>query len=305
MTVRLFCDWRMIVSSLDRVLRMKRRGSDLDAGALSCREVRRKIRFFADRRGHPSARRAWRIAADLAARLIQKARQLSAQAPIAVDRPDTVDALGSTTIDLCLAPVSAGGFSPHHSGRPTPDAAGSARADSLLRGDHRRALPRGQRPRPARDRAGSLPRHGPGLPRFRPAPWAPASGRLLRHPRQARAALGAARFAAARSGHRRAQRSARTPARILLAPVHSAVRRSFPDKLRVVRFDDAGQERRFGFLTHHPRRSALSIGQLDQLCWQVEFFFQFMTHYSFHKCPLRRPRAHSYSPLTSHGHDYD
>ena len=45
-------------------------------------------------------------------------------------------------------------------------------------------------------------------------------------------------------------------------------RQSFPDKRRVVRFDDAGQDRRFGFLTPHLRRPALSLCQLDKRRWQ-------------------------------------
>lgn len=47
--------------------------------------------------------RDWRIYAELAHRLIAQARVLYADDPIGVDLPDTVYALDSTTIDLCLS----------------------------------------------------------------------------------------------------------------------------------------------------------------------------------------------------------
>jgi hypothetical protein len=46
--------------------------------------------------------RDWRIYADLAARLIRRARRLYAQEPLGVELDQTIYALDSTTIDLCL-----------------------------------------------------------------------------------------------------------------------------------------------------------------------------------------------------------
>ncbi len=47
--------------------------------------------------------RDWRIYADLAQRLISRARRLYAQDPLGVDLAQTIYALDSTTIDLCLS----------------------------------------------------------------------------------------------------------------------------------------------------------------------------------------------------------
>ncbi len=47
--------------------------------------------------------RDWRIYADLAQRLIARARRLYANEPLAVELEQTVYALDSTTIDLCLS----------------------------------------------------------------------------------------------------------------------------------------------------------------------------------------------------------
>ena len=47
--------------------------------------------------------RDWRIYADLAQRLISRARRLYAQEPLSIELDQTVYALDSTTIDLCLS----------------------------------------------------------------------------------------------------------------------------------------------------------------------------------------------------------
>ena len=54
--------------------------------------------------------RDWRIYADLAALLIKKAQRLYSEEELAVDLPDTVYALDSTTIDLCLSLFPWAGF---------------------------------------------------------------------------------------------------------------------------------------------------------------------------------------------------
>src|SRR5437868_4095139 len=53
-------------------------------------------------------------------------------------------------------------------------------------------------------------------------------------------------------------------------------RKAFPDKLRVVRFYDRLQERRFGFLSNHLLLPALTICQLYKMRWQVELFFKWI-----------------------------
>ncbi len=64
----------------------------------------------------------------------------------------------------------------------------------------------------------------------------------------------------------------------------------FPDKMRVVRFHDAAQGRRFGFLANHLRLPALTICQLYQMRWQVELFFKWIKQH------LRIKRFYGTSP---------
>jgi Domain of unknown function (DUF4372)/Transposase DDE domain len=53
-------------------------------------------------------------------------------------------------------------------------------------------------------------------------------------------------------------------------------RKNFPDKLRLVRFYDSVQDRRFCFLTNHLVLPALTICQLYNMRWQVELFFKWI-----------------------------
>jgi Domain of unknown function (DUF4372)/Transposase DDE domain len=53
-------------------------------------------------------------------------------------------------------------------------------------------------------------------------------------------------------------------------------RKAFPDKLRLVRFYDCVQARRFGFLSNHLLLPALTICQLYKMRWQVELFFKWI-----------------------------
>ena len=53
-------------------------------------------------------------------------------------------------------------------------------------------------------------------------------------------------------------------------------RRDFPDKLRLVRFYDTVQDRRFCFLTNQLLLPALTICQLYKMRWQVELFFKWI-----------------------------
>ena len=53
-------------------------------------------------------------------------------------------------------------------------------------------------------------------------------------------------------------------------------RKDFPDKLRLVRFYDSVQDRRFCFLTNHLLLPALTICQLYKMRWQVELFFKWI-----------------------------
>ena len=60
-------------------------------------------------------RRDWRIFAEFAQRLIAQARKLYAQEDLGLDLSNTIYALDSTTIDLCLSLFSLGTL-PHQQG---------------------------------------------------------------------------------------------------------------------------------------------------------------------------------------------
>ena len=129
-------------------------------------------------------RRDWRIQADFSQRLIVRARRLYAGEPLAVDLADTVYALDSTTIDLCLSVFPWANFR-------TTKAAVKLHTLLDLRGSIPSFMhvsdgkfPRRQRARHPRPGTGSHLRHGPCLPGLRaPVPDAPNRS-LLRHPGQ-------------------------------------------------------------------------------------------------------------------------
>ena len=71
--------------------------------------------------------RDWRIFADFACRLIATARRLYVQEPMGVDLDQSLYALDSTTIDLCLTAVSVGPVPATQSGGQDAHAARPAR----------------------------------------------------------------------------------------------------------------------------------------------------------------------------------
>src|SRR5208337_2940470 len=140
-------------------------------------------------------------------------------------------------------PLSVGTFSLNQSRDQTAYSTRPAWTDSFLYRNHRWALPRCQGARCADGRAGSLLRYGPWLPGLLPPLHAPSSWRLLCHPRSQRSAL---------------------------------CTLYFPAELRLVRFYDSVQDRRFSFLTNHLLLPALTICQLYKMRWQVELFFKWI-----------------------------
>jgi hypothetical protein len=71
--------------------------------------------------------RDWRIYAELAQRLIVQARRLYTNEDLGFDLANTVYALDSTTIDLCLAVFSVGAFPDDQGGGQDAHAAGFTR----------------------------------------------------------------------------------------------------------------------------------------------------------------------------------
>ena len=80
-------------TSFDRIV--ERYAGEYRARTLSCREHFRALVF--------AQLRDWRIYADFAQVLIAQARRLYASEPGVLDVEETVYALDSTTIDLCLS----------------------------------------------------------------------------------------------------------------------------------------------------------------------------------------------------------
>src|SRR5262249_41067607 len=130
-----------------------------------------------------NAMRDWRIYCDFAQRLIGIARQLYAEEPLGIELKDTVYALDSTTIDLCLSVFSWAPF------RSTKAAVKlhtllDAWQHSVVYLHQRRQVSRRQCPRPPRARARRLLRHGSSLYRFRAIGPPQRGWQLLRYPRE-------------------------------------------------------------------------------------------------------------------------
>lgn len=211
----------------------------------------------------------WRIYADFAQVLIRRARQLYARELLAVELAQTVYALDSTTIDLCLSLFP---------WAPFRRCKGAVKLHTLL------------------DLRGSIPcfmhiSHGKmhdvtaldHLPIEPGACYVMDRGyvdflRLYRFTQ-------AGAFFVTRSKRnldctRRAHRivdkitGLRSDQTVVLAGPKSS--RLYPDPLRRIAFYDAENERRFVFLTNNFALPALTIAQLYKCRWQVELFFKWI-----------------------------
>jgi hypothetical protein len=211
----------------------------------------------------------WRIYADFAQVLIGRARQLYAHEPLAVELEQTVYALDSTTIDLCLSLFP---WAPFRRRK------GAVKLHTLL------------------DLRGSIPcfvhiSHGKmhdvtaldHLPIEPGAFYVMDRGyvdflRLYRFTQ-------AGAFFVTRSKRnldctRRQRRivdkvtGLRSDQTVVLAGPKSS--RLYPDPLRRIVFYDAENERRFVFLTNNVALPALTIAQLYKCRWQVELFFKWI-----------------------------
>ena len=211
----------------------------------------------------------WRIYADFAQVLIRRARQLYAREPLAVELKQTIYALDSTTIDLCLSLFP---WAPFRRKK------GAVKLHTLL------------------DLRGNIPcfvhiSHGKmhdvtaldHLPIEPGAFYVMDRGyvdflRLYRFTQ-------AGAFFVTRSKRNldctRRQRRAvdkttglRSDQTIVLAGPKSS--RLYPDPLRRVAFYDVENRRRFVFLTNNFALPALTVAQLYKCRWQVELFFKWI-----------------------------
>jgi hypothetical protein len=215
-------------------------------------------------RGHD-----WRIYADFAQVLIRRARTLYAQEPFGVDLKQTVYALDSTTIDLCLSLFPWARFRRHK---------GAIKLHTLL------------------DLQGNIPcfvhvSHGktPDVTVLDQLPIEPGAFYVMDRGyvdfrRLYRFTTAAAFFVTRGKRNLDCTRRARRPIdkatglrsdqTIVLAGAKSS--QSYPEALRRVAFYDTERKRRLVFLTNNFTLPALTIARLYKCRWQVELFFKWI-----------------------------
>lgn len=211
----------------------------------------------------------WRIYADFAQVLIRRARKLYAQEPLAVDLAQTVYALDSTTIDLCLSLFPWAKFRRRK---------GAVKLHTLL------------------DLRGNIPcfmhvSHGKmhdvnvlDQLLIEPGAFYVMDRGYLDYKRLYRFTMGSAFFVTRGKRNLDCTRRARRPVdkttglrsdqTIVLAGPKSS--RLYPDPLRRIVFYDAEQKRRLMFLTNNFSLPAITIAQLYKCRWQVELFFKWI-----------------------------
>jgi hypothetical protein len=211
----------------------------------------------------------WRIYADFAQVLIRRARQLYVNEALAVDLEQTVYALDSTTIDLCLSLFP---WAPFRRRK------GAVKLHTLL------------------DLRGSIPcfvhvSHGKmhDVTALDHLPLEPAAFYIMDRGyvdfrRLHRFTQSGAFFVTrskknldcTRRAHRAVDKSSglRSDQTIVLAGPKSS--RLYPEALRRVAFYDVENRRRFVFLTHNFALPALTIARLYKCRWQVELFFKWI-----------------------------
>ena len=211
----------------------------------------------------------WRIFADFAQVLISHARKLHADDPMGVEVEQTVYALDSTTIDLCLSLFPWARFRRRK---------GAVKLHTLI--DLRGNIPTFVRITHGKTHDVTVLDHLPiepgsfyvmdgGYVDFRrlywfticPAFFVTRAKRGLDYTRRSR---------------RRVDKSTglRSDQTIVLAGPKTS--RLYPDPLRRISFYDAENDRRFVFLTNSFTLPALTIAKLYKCRWQVELFFKWI-----------------------------
>lgn len=233
--------------------------------------------YHAGFRGHVSrstladANRAhdWRIFADFAQVLIGRARKLYADEPMGVELEQTVYALDSTTIDLCLSLFPWARFRRRK---------GAVKLHTLL--DLRGNIPTFVRITHGKTHDVTVLDHVP----IEPGSFYVMDRGYVDFGRLHRLTICSAFFVTrakrgldyTRRSRRRVDKSTglRSDQTIVLAGPKTS--RLYPDPLRRISFYDAENDRRFVFLTNNFTLPALTIAKIYKCRWQVELFFKWI-----------------------------
>ena len=211
----------------------------------------------------------WRIFADFAQVLIGRARKLYADEPMGVELEQTVYALDSTTIDLCLSLFPWARFRRRK---------GAVKLHTLL--DLRGNIPTFVRITHGKTHDVTVLDHLP----IEPGSFYVMDRGYVDFRRLHRLTIGLAFFVTrakrgldyTRRSRRRVDKSTglRSDQTIVLAGPKTS--RLYPDPLRRISFYDAENDRRFVFLTNNFTLPALTIAKLYKCRWQVELFFKWI-----------------------------
>jgi hypothetical protein len=214
-------------------------------------------------------KRYWRIYADFAQVLIKKARQLYAKESFGVELKQTVYALDSTTIDLCLTLFPWAQFRKHKS---------AIKLHTLI--DLRGSIPCFIRITSGRVGDVKVLDHLPiepgafyimdrGYPDF---------ARLYRFPKSLAFFVTRAKkkLAYTRQAYRLVDKSTglRSDQTIKLTGPKTSKR--YPEPLRRIVYYDINTNKRFVFLTNNFALDALTIAHLYKCRWQIELFFKWI-----------------------------
>jgi hypothetical protein len=218
---------------------------------------------------HANESRDWRIYADFARVLIAIARELYRDEPFAVELAETVYALDSTTVDLCLALFPWGKFRRHKSAvklHTLLDLRGSIPANVYVTGGQVHDINILDQLLPE---AGAFYLLDRGYLDFaRLYVFTQACAFFITRARKDQQFY--------RRYSRPADRSSgvRCDQTILLTGIRTAKR--YPVPLRRIHYFDAEKDLRLTFLTNNFLLPALTIAQLYRARWQVELFFRWI-----------------------------
>jgi transposase len=211
----------------------------------------------------------WRIFADFAQVLIDRARKLYADEPMGVELEQTVYALDSTTIDLCLSLFPWARFRRRK---------GAVKLHTLM--DLRGNIPTFVRITHGKTHDVTVLDHLP----LEPGSFYVMDRGYVDFRRLYRFTICLAFFVTrakrgldyTRRSRRRVDKSTglRSDQTIVLAGPKTS--RLYPDPLRRISFYDAENDRRFVFLTNNFTLPALMIAKLYKCRWQVELFFKWI-----------------------------